>query len=129
MSTGRTYACLVALSAVPCKDVWYSSNHATFDEYQTSLQGTALRATKQAFVLPVDMDYQRTINKRFALDMDTLSTRILSLTDKLLKFSAGNGKGKSRIKEDEDLTERYNSSVLDVVDHLFEIAVCLLHKD
>lgn len=108
----------------------HPSNPATFDEYQTLLQRTALKATKQAFILPVDMDYQRTINKRFASDVDTFSARILYLTDKLVRFSAGvnvggKGKGKSRIKEDEDLTERYKSSVLDTVDQLFEIAVRL----
>ncbi|KAF8334683.1 ribonuclease H-like domain-containing protein [Cantharellus anzutake] len=103
----------------------HPSNQSTFDEYQTRVQQVALKATKQAFILPFDIGYQRAANKQFSSDLDIVSARIMSLTDKLLRFSSDThirGKGRARIKEEEDLTQRYDTSVLDVVDHLYEIA-------
>jgi exosome complex exonuclease RRP6 len=110
------------------------SPSTSFGAYQALLQKAALTATKQAYLLPIDTDmaFHRTLDKKFAADVDVVSARVFALTNKLLKFahgvnvSIGSGKGKAVIREEEDLLEGYHTSVVDVMDQLYEAAVCLL---
>ena len=110
------------------------SPSTSFSVYQPLLQKAALTATKRAYLLPADTDmaFQRTLDKKFATDVDVVSARVFALTNRLLKFAQGNnvafrsGKGKAVIREEEDLLEGYHTSVVDILDQLFESAVCLV---
>lgn len=104
------------------------SSSTSYDAYQLRLQKSALLATKQAFQLPLnpDLSFHRTLNKSFASELDSVSSRVFSLAEKVLKFSTGKsikGKGKAVLKSEDDLLEGYHLSVVDVVDQLFENAV------
>lgn len=103
------------------------STSASYDAYQASLTRAALTATKQAFVLPSDIQFHRTLDKSFASQLDVVSARVFSLTDKLLRYasgSSGKGKGKAVLKNKDDLLEGYHMSVVDTIDQLYENTVC-----
>lgn len=102
------------------------SASTSYDAYHTSLQQAALKATRQAFALPADIQFHRTLDKSFASELDAVSARVFALTDKLLRFSSGGsskGKGKAALRNEDDLLEGYHLSVVDVVDQLYENAV------
>ena len=105
-------------------------NSASFDSYQSKLQLAALTATKRAFILPQDIQFHRTLDKSFGAEIDAVSARVLSLTDKLLRYAQGSsakGKDKAILRTEDDLVEGYHLSVIDTTDQLYENAVSL-HK-
>ena len=102
---------------------------SNFDTYNTEIQGLALEATKLAAGLPPDVAYHRTVDSEFAKAVDICSEKALRLANKLLSLASNEGpslgKGKARLEEEDDVTDRFGSIVVDVLDHLFERVVCL----
>jgi exosome complex exonuclease RRP6 len=101
-------------------------NSTSFDSYQAKLQLAALTATKQAFILPQDIQFHRTLDKSFGAEIDAVSARVFSLTDKLLRHAQGSsakGKNKAILRTEDDLVEGYHLSIIDTIDQLYENAV------
>lgn len=105
------------------------STSTAFDEYQPRLQKAALASTRLSNVLPgpEDMAFQRTLDRKFSKDIEIVSKRVFSMTNKLLMFARGpsNGKGKSKdiLLDEEDLLGGFHTNVVDIMDQLFEAAV------
>lgn len=98
---------------------------ASFDSYQSKLQLAALTAAKRAFILPQDLQFHRTLDKSFSAEIDGVSARVFSLTDKLLRHVQGlstKGKNKAILRTEDDLVEGYHTFVIDTIDQLYENA-------
>lgn len=102
---------------------------SSFDEHNSKLQASALKATRNAAVLPADINFYRSIDTGLARDIDAISSRVLNLTNKILEFSsstdkkAAKGKGKARLVDQDDVVDNFHSMVVDVMDQLFERTV------
>ncbi|KAJ3559317.1 hypothetical protein NM688_g420 [Phlebia brevispora] len=103
-----------------------------FDEYNTELQTAALKATRNAAFLPSDLNFYRSLDRGLAKEVDTSSSRVLSLANRLLYLvSTGQNtssrvKGKARLEDDDDVTDNFRSLVVDSMDQLLERAdICL----
>lgn len=96
---------------------------ATFDEYNTQLQALALKATRNAALLPSDIDFHRSMDLALSKDLEALSARVLNLTNRLLALAATadpRGNGKAKIQNQDDLVDSFHSLVVDPMDHLLE---------
>lgn len=100
-------------------------NSNSFDEFNTNVQAAALKATKSAVQIPSDVAWHRSMDSEFAKDLDEFSTRVLTLTNKLLTLaSTGDPHGRStRLESRDDVLDGFESLVVDSVDHLLERAV------
>ena len=108
-----------------------SLSSSSFNDYNTQLQGAALKATRAAVVLPADIPFHRSVHPDFAKEVDQCSARVLSLTNKLLQLSStlntsasARGKGKARLEVQDDVVDNFHSLVVDAMDQLLERAVC-----
>ncbi|KAI1789123.1 hypothetical protein LXA43DRAFT_1096686 [Ganoderma leucocontextum] len=106
-----------------------SISSSSFNDYNTQLQGSALKATRAAVSLPADIPFHRSIHPEFAKGLDQCSARVLSLTNKLLSLSTtvnasttSRGKGKARLEAQDDVVDNFHSLVVDVMDQLLENA-------
>jgi exosome complex exonuclease RRP6 len=101
---------------------------ADFDNYNTQLQTAALKATRNAAVLPVDLGFYRSMDRELAKEVDACSSRVLSLANRLLDLvstgdtSLSKLKGKAAVEHD-DVVDSFRSSVVDAMDRLLERAV------
>lgn len=99
-----------------------------FDVYNTDLQATALKATRNAAFLPADLAFYRSLDRGIAKDLDASSARVLGLANRLLDLvstadnSKSKAKGKGRLEHD-DVTDNFRSAVVDSMDQLLERAV------
>lgn len=103
---------------------------SSFDVFNSKLQASALKATRSAVGLPVDIAFHRSIDPAFAKDVDAFSSRVLSLTNKLLNFVAtadesqrSKGKGKAKLQSQDDVVDNFHSLVVDSMDQLLERTV------
>lgn len=102
---------------------------AAFDNYNTALQTVALKATKHAVQLPSDIAFHRSVDRSFAKEIDACSSRVLSLTNRLLSLvstadtSSARGKGKGKGKLEDDVVDNFHAVVVDSMDQLLERAV------
>ena len=79
----------------------------SFDQHNAQLQAAALKVTRNAATLPSDIHFYRSIDPALAHDIDTISSRVLHLTNKLLELSSsadpktakGKGKAKKQMKK------------------------------
>ncbi|OBZ71400.1 Exosome complex exonuclease rrp6 [Grifola frondosa] len=101
----------------------------TFDDYNTQLQGAALKATRYAATLPFDIPFHRSIDRDFAREVDACSSQVLSLTNKLLALAStaspsqsARVKGKARLQVEDDVVDNFHSLVVDTMDQLLERA-------
>jgi PMC2NT (NUC016) domain len=101
-----------------------------FDEFNTQLQGAALKATRNALAIPSDVNFHRSVDPQVARDMDRISSRVLSLTNDILAFVSAadsakliRNQGKSKLNDLTDAVDNFTSIVVDPVDLLFERAV------
>lgn len=108
-----------------------SLSSSSFNEYNTQLQGAALKATRAAVSLPADIPFHRSVHPNFAKEADQCSGRVLALTNKLLQlsstvnaFTSARGKGKARLEAEDDVVDNFHSVVVDAMDQLLERAVC-----
>ncbi|KAI0671048.1 hypothetical protein C8Q78DRAFT_1190600 [Trametes maxima] len=102
---------------------------AAFDDRNTQLQGSALKAIRASLALPADIPFHRSVHPDFAKELDQCSTRVLSITNKLLALASTTtssadvrGKGKARLESQDDVADRFHSLVVDVMDQLLERA-------
>ncbi|KAF8975376.1 hypothetical protein BDQ17DRAFT_1441539 [Cyathus striatus] len=97
---------------------------ANFEQVMAQLQSSVLKATRTSAGLPLDIVFHRSIDSAFANDVDKATSRVLGLTNKLLGLAgtvnAGAGKGKKRLESEDDVLDRFQSIVVDVVDQMFE---------
>ena len=111
---------------------------SSFDVFNSKLQASALKATRSAVGLPADIAFHHSIDPAFAKDVDAFSSRVLSLTNKLLNFVAtadesqrSKGKGKAKLQSQDDVVDNFHSLVVDSMDQLLERTVsdlrCLLY--
>ncbi len=114
--------------------IYQNSGHSAmdssgFDEYNSKLQGTALKATRLAASLPLDLAFHRTMGKDVAREIDTCSTRVMSLANQLLNLastaegSASKGKKRARLEAEDDVVDDFQALVADVMDRLLENTV------
>ncbi|WWC66443.1 uncharacterized protein I206_100345 [Kwoniella pini CBS 10737] len=118
-----------------------------FAEYLPHLTSALDNLTNHASKLPSksDLSFHRTLDRKFANDLDSASERILKLTERLLKLvdqsqiqksnkSNKSGTGKSRnglssrrkLEDEDDVLDGYKQGVVGVVDGLLEDAdTCL----
>ncbi|KAG8953361.1 exosome nuclease subunit, partial [Tulasnella sp. 419] len=129
------------MSSSEASDEPVPSPTASFTEYDARLQRTILDCAKTTSALPgkTDLNFQRTLNRKFSKDLDVCSSRILGFTNQLLELAQGLGstsgpaalsgsakKGKGKLKDEEDVVDGYHSLVVDVVDVLLEqVDTCL----
>lgn len=111
------------------------SPSTSFEAYQVKLQEVAVTATKNSMSLPKDLSYHRSLDRKFGKRLDACSTRILSLTTRLLEFAdaenetegtSSKGKGRCKLESEEDVVDRFRFLVVDVMDQLLERAVSRL---
>ena len=102
-----------------------------FDAFNSDLQENALKTTRNALALPSDVAFHRSIDADFAKDLDDFSSRVLSLTNKLLSLvgtsdtiqSSLMGKGKGKLENQDDVVDNFHSLVVDSMDQLLERTV------
>lgn len=106
-----------------------------FDAYYAQLQASALKATKHAAALPTDLAFHRSVDSDLASDLEACSNKVVSITNMLLNLTStvgssksAKGKGKARVRDEDDLIDRFGSLIVEPMDQLFERAVCsILH--
>ena len=111
----------------------FSSTPATmesnFEDYNLKLQTSILNPTKHAFALPTDIQFHKSIDRDLAEEIEACSTKVLSITNKLLTLAASStmsfgGKGKTRlIVDQDDVVDDFDSVVVDIMDQLLERVV------
>lgn len=100
-----------------------------FEDYNLRLQTSILNPTKRALALPTDIQFHKSINRDFAEEIEACSTKVLSITNKLLTLAASSattlgGNGKARLVVDQDdVVDDFDSVVVDIMDQLLERVV------
>ncbi|KAH9933267.1 ribonuclease H-like domain-containing protein [Amylocystis lapponica] len=106
---------------------------AGFNEYNTALQGAALKATKHAAAIPSDIAFHRSVDRRVAREADAAAARVLALANRLLTLvstadvtESARRKGKARLEGPDDVVDSFHALVVDSMDQLLERAdICL----
>lgn len=103
-----------------------------FDEFNSNLQVHALKATRNALALPPDVAFHRSIDSMFSQDLEEFSSRVLSLTNKLISLVAtadtsnsSRGKGKGKLENHDDVVDNFHSLIVDSMDQLLERTVSI----
>lgn len=102
---------------------------SNFEDYNLRLQTSILNPTKHAFALPTDIQFHKSIDRNFAEEIEACSTKVLSITNKLLTLAASSTttlgeKGKIRLFESQDdVVDDFDSVVVDIMDQLLERVV------
>ena len=101
----------------------------SFDDHNSRLQSLALKACKHAASLPLDLAFHRTMGKDLSREIDTCSSRVLSLTNQLLDLasttesSTSRAKKRARLEAEDDVVDDFKSLIVDVMDRLLENTV------
>ena len=102
----------------------------SFDEFNNILQSAALKATRHALSLPIDLAFHRSMDPELAKDLDAFSTRVLSITNDLLSLvstvdstQSTRGKGELKLESQDDVVDSFQPLVVDTMDQLLERAV------
>lgn len=98
------------------------------DDHLQSLQSSALTATRHAATLPTDLPFYRAVDPRVSQQIDSISSRVLHLTHQLLQLSSSLNpnlpvRPQETLQDPDCLMFHFHSSVVDVMDHLFERTV------
>jgi exosome complex exonuclease RRP6 len=102
---------------------------SNFENYNLKLQTSILNPTKYAFALPTDIQFHKSIDRDFAEEIEACSTKVLSITNRLLTLASSSttnpsGKGKARlIVDQEGVVDDFESIVVDIMDQLLERVV------
>ncbi|KAJ7579253.1 hypothetical protein C8J56DRAFT_1006792 [Mycena floridula] len=94
-----------------------------FNDYNSKIQAAALKATRNAVLLPSDVAFHRSMDPEFSKDLDNFSTQVLGLANRLLSLASGadpNGKGKGKLEDQDDVLDNFHSLVVDSIDQLLE---------
>ncbi|EJU03147.1 hypothetical protein DACRYDRAFT_50127, partial [Dacryopinax primogenitus] len=116
------------------------SPRTSFPTYHTRLLSSIALASRAASSLPQDVDFHRSLDRKFAREVDRVSERVLALVGELIRFvdikeaeaegstgiDAGKAKGKGRtsnlrLLNREDVEDNFED-VVDVTDGLLERA-------
>lgn len=107
-----------------------SVSTVTFDDLNKRLQASALTTTRKSAVLPGDISFHRSIDQDMAKELNILSSRVLSITNKLLDLVAtidvsksGKGKEKEKLVNQDDVVDNFHAIVVDSMDQLLENTV------
>ena len=100
---------------------------AGFNVCNAQLQATASMTTRKAVGLPSDVGFHRSMDHKFAQDLDAFSERVLLVTNKLLSLVAtmdqsqgARGKGKGKLTSQDDVVDNFHSLVVDSMDQMLE---------
>jgi len=94
----------------------------TYPEWQANLLKLLVSTTRAASAVGShDISFERSIDSNFDSSLTQVTDRLLSLTNRLLKFS---GSQQDEFEDEDDLDDRWGD-VVDVVDSLLERAVLL----
>ncbi|KAF5392913.1 hypothetical protein D9757_001048 [Collybiopsis confluens] len=98
---------------------------ATFDEFSSKMQSSILKATRNSMLLPSDIKFHRTMDAEFSEDLDALSARILSMTNRLLTLagsvnSSVSNHTKNELESEDDVVDNFQAVVVDTMDHMME---------
>jgi exosome complex exonuclease RRP6 len=113
----------------PTRSTFYTTmagpSSSSFDELNTQLQSSALKATRNSMLLPSDLAFHRSMDAEFSNDLDEVSMRILGVANRLLGLvggseSNGKGKAKAKLENEEDIVDNFHSLVVDTMDQLLE---------
>ena len=102
---------------------------SNFEDYNLKLQTSILNPTKHAFALPTDIQFHKSIDRILAEEIEACSTKVLSITNKLLTLAASStlsleGKGTTRlIMDQDDVVDDFDPVVVDIMDQLLERVV------
>src|SRR5262245_52710481 len=92
-----------------------------YPEWQRNLLKQLVLTTKVASGLAShDISFERSIDPQFGTSLTSVTNQLLSLTNRLLRFA---GLGSEDFEDEDDFENRWGD-VVDVVDTLFERAVC-----
>ncbi|KAI9440380.1 ribonuclease H-like domain-containing protein [Lactarius indigo] len=90
------------------------------DNYYAQLQASALKATKSTALLPTDLPFHRSVDSDLARDLEACLNKVVSITNVLLNLMSivGNpknakGKGKARLRDEDDFLDRFGSLVVE----------------
>lgn len=103
---------------------------SSFGDFNSHVQTAALKATRRAAGLPTDIAFHRSIDPSFATDIDSFSSRVLSITNNLLELVStadprAKGKGKAKLVTQDDVVDNFHFLVVDSMDQLLERTVSL----
>ncbi|KAF7301136.1 Exosome complex exonuclease RRP6 [Mycena indigotica] len=94
---------------------------SNFADFNTKVQTAALGATRAAAGLPLDLKFHRSIDAELADDIDAFSSRVLAFTNNLLAaVSTSRSKGKTKLRNQDDVVDDFHSLVVDSMDQLLE---------
>ena len=104
-----------------------------------TLQSQALECFIAADGLPQDIAFHRSLDRQFRKDIEKTSARLLNFANRLIAYtetlsstSAANvfeRNGKVlELQDEEDLTDKYHSIIVDAMDSLLEQAVCVMYS-
>lgn len=104
---------------------------SSFDQFNSGLQGAALKATRNALSLPADLPFYRSVDSELSKELDAFSARVLSVTNSLLNLvttteasqSGRRRKGNLTLENRDDVLDCFQSLVVDSMEQLLERAV------
>ncbi|KAH9979682.1 ribonuclease H-like domain-containing protein [Russula compacta] len=109
-----------------------SQTHLTrseFDGYYAQLQESALKTTKHAAGLPADLAFHRSVDSDLAKDLETCSDKVVSIMNTLLGLAStiggprgAQGRGKARLRDEDDFLDRFGALIVEPMDQLLERA-------
>jgi hypothetical protein len=105
-----------------------SITRETFDGHDARLQAAAVKALKAAAgALPTDIQFHRTLDNDYAAALDATAARVLKLTNGLLGLAESSraGKGKGKLRDKDDVLDRFHAVVVDAMDGMLEQTVRL----
>ncbi|KAJ4482464.1 ribonuclease H-like domain-containing protein [Lentinula aciculospora] len=94
-----------------------------FNEMNSQIQTSALRATRNSMLLPSDINFHRTMDTELSRDLDIFSSRILSVANQVLALidtADFSGKDKGKLENEDDVVDNFHSIVLDTMDRMLE---------
>ncbi|KAI0298162.1 ribonuclease H-like domain-containing protein [Multifurca ochricompacta] len=106
-----------------------------FDGYYAQLQASALKTTKHAAGLPVDLAFHRSLDSDLAKDLEACSSKVMNITNMLIDLAStlggsksAKGKGKARLQDEDDFLDRFGALIVEPMDLLLERADIALDK-
>lgn len=106
-----------------------SLSSSSFDEYNSQIQGHALKSIRNALALPGDLTFHRSLDRDFGKEVDQCSAKALHLTNRLLSLVASGDATLSKrstgekLRDQDDVVDNFHSLVVDAMDQLLERTV------
>ncbi|KAJ3794444.1 hypothetical protein GGU11DRAFT_689806 [Lentinula aff. detonsa] len=100
-----------------------SSISSRFNEMNSRIQTSALKATRNSMLLPSDINFHRTMDTEFSRDLDAFSSRILSIANQVMALMGTadqSTKPKGKLENEDDVVDNFHSVVVDTVDRMME---------